>query len=49
VAKAITTLDVISQGRANLGIGTGWFELEQALEHPADARGRAANGKYYRT
>jgi F420-dependent oxidoreductase-like protein len=28
LAKAITTLDVISQGRAILGIGAGWFELE---------------------
>jgi F420-dependent oxidoreductase-like protein len=28
LAKAITTLDVISQGRAILGLGTGWFELE---------------------
>jgi len=28
LAKAITTLDVASQGRAILGIGTGWFELE---------------------
>jgi F420-dependent oxidoreductase-like protein len=28
LAKTITTLDVISQGRAVLGIGTGWFELE---------------------
>ncbi|CAJ1582649.1 LLM class F420-dependent oxidoreductase [[Mycobacterium] wendilense] len=28
LAKAITTLDVISAGRAVLGIGTGWFELE---------------------
>ncbi|MHA7664277.1 LLM class F420-dependent oxidoreductase [Mycolicibacterium sp. HS_4_1] len=28
LAKAITTLDVMSQGRAILGIGTGWFELE---------------------
>jgi F420-dependent oxidoreductase-like protein len=28
LAKAITTLDVVSQGRAVLGIGTGWFELE---------------------
>jgi F420-dependent oxidoreductase-like protein len=28
LAKAVTTLDVMSQGRALLGIGTGWFELE---------------------
>jgi len=28
LAKTITTLDVVSQGRAVLGIGTGWFELE---------------------
>jgi F420-dependent oxidoreductase-like protein len=28
LAKAITTLDVMSRGRAILGIGTGWFELE---------------------
>jgi F420-dependent oxidoreductase-like protein len=28
LAKAITTLDVISQGRAILGLGTGWYELE---------------------
>ncbi|BBY83587.1 LLM class F420-dependent oxidoreductase [Mycolicibacterium pulveris] len=28
LAKTITTLDVISQGRAVLGIGTGWYELE---------------------
>jgi F420-dependent oxidoreductase-like protein len=28
LAKTITTLDVISQGRAILGIGTGWYELE---------------------
>ncbi len=28
LAKAVTTLDVMSQGRAILGIGTGWFRLE---------------------
>jgi F420-dependent oxidoreductase-like protein len=28
LAKTVTTLDVISRGRALLGIGTGWFELE---------------------
>lgn len=28
LAKAVTTLDVVSSGRAVLGMGTGWFELE---------------------
>jgi len=28
LAKAITALDHVSSGRATLGIGTGWFELE---------------------
>ncbi|MEV6772525.1 LLM class F420-dependent oxidoreductase [Nocardia sp. NPDC051030] len=27
-AKTVTTLDVVSSGRAVLGIGAGWFELE---------------------
>ena len=28
LAKTITALDVVSAGRAQLGIGAGWFELE---------------------
>ncbi|PJE21289.1 MAG: LLM class F420-dependent oxidoreductase [Mycobacterium sp.] len=28
LAKEVTTLDVVSAGRAILGIGAGWFELE---------------------
>jgi F420-dependent oxidoreductase-like protein len=28
LAKVVTTLDVVSAGRAILGIGAGWFELE---------------------
>lgn len=28
LAKAVTALDVVSAGRAVLGIGAGWFELE---------------------
>ena len=35
LAKIITTLDHVSNGRATLGIGAGWFELEhQALGFP---------------
>ncbi|MFI0367832.1 LLM class F420-dependent oxidoreductase [Actinomadura sp. 1N219] len=30
LAKAVTTLDVVSNGRAVLGIGAGWFEEEHA-------------------
>jgi F420-dependent oxidoreductase-like protein len=28
LAKEVTTLDIVSGGRAQLGIGAGWFELE---------------------
>jgi F420-dependent oxidoreductase-like protein len=28
LAKTITALDIVSQGRAQLGIGAGWYELE---------------------
>jgi F420-dependent oxidoreductase-like protein len=28
LAKEVTTLDVVSNGRGQLGIGAGWFELE---------------------
>jgi F420-dependent oxidoreductase-like protein len=28
LAKVVTTLDVVSEGRAQLGIGAGWYELE---------------------
>jgi F420-dependent oxidoreductase-like protein len=28
LAKTVTALDVVSNGRAQLGIGSGWFELE---------------------
>ena len=28
LAKIVTTLDVVSNGRAQLGIGAGWFEFE---------------------
>lgn len=28
LAKVVTALDVVSHGRAQLGIGAGWFELE---------------------
>jgi F420-dependent oxidoreductase-like protein len=28
LAKTVTTLDIVSGGRAQLGIGAGWFEME---------------------
>src|SRR3954451_13658394 len=28
LAKILTTLDIVSEGRAQLGIGAGWYELE---------------------
>lgn len=28
LAKTVTTLDIVSEGRAQLGIGAGWYELE---------------------
>ena len=28
LAKTVTTLDIVSKGRAQLGIGAGWYELE---------------------
>lgn len=30
LAKIVTTVDVLSQGRAQLGIGAGWYEREHA-------------------
>lgn len=37
LAKSITTLDHVSGGRAQLGIGSGWFELEhQSFGIPFD-------------
>ncbi|MGA0387904.1 MAG: LLM class F420-dependent oxidoreductase [Ilumatobacteraceae bacterium] len=30
LAKTVTTLDIVSEGRAQLGIGAGWFELEHS-------------------
>lgn len=30
LAKIVTTLDIVSGGRAQLGIGAGWFELEHS-------------------
>jgi len=39
LAKIVTTLDVISQGRAILGIGAAWYDVEHqglGVEYPAD-------------
>ncbi len=52
LAKTVTTLDIVSGGRAQLGIGAGWFELEhdvarlrvRHLHRPLrEARGGAAD------
>ncbi len=39
LAKIVTTLDVISKGRAVLGIGAAWYDVEHqglGVEYPAD-------------
>ncbi len=39
LAKIVTTLDVISQGRAILGIGGAWYDVEHqafGVDYPAD-------------
>jgi len=39
LAKIITTLDVISRGRAVLGIGAAWYDVEHqglGIDYPAD-------------
>jgi alkanesulfonate monooxygenase SsuD/methylene tetrahydromethanopterin reductase-like flavin-dependent oxidoreductase (luciferase family) len=39
LAKIVTTLDVISKGRAILGIGAAWYDVEHqalAVDYPAD-------------
>jgi F420-dependent oxidoreductase-like protein len=39
LAKIVTTLDVISQGRAILGIGAAWYDVEHlalGVEYPSD-------------
>ena len=48
LAKAVTALDVISNGRALLGIGAAWYELEHersASVPAADRALRAARGR----
>ena len=39
LAKMVTTLDVISQGRAILGIGGAWYDVEHrglGVDYPSD-------------
>ncbi len=39
LAKIVTTLDVVSKGRANLGIGAAWYDVEHkalGVDYPPD-------------
>ncbi len=48
-AKILATLDVLSQGRLNLGVGVGWMEEEfQALGAPPFAQRGAVTDEYIR-
>ncbi|MCU1415644.1 MAG: putative oxidoreductase [Microbacteriaceae bacterium] len=46
LAKMVATVDVLSQGRVDLGVGTGWSRVEfraLGVERLFDARGRASD------
>ncbi len=46
-AKALATLDILSQGRVTVGVGTGWLEEEfQALETPPFIERGAVTDEY---
>ncbi len=46
-AKALSTLDILSQGRLTVGVGVGWLEEEfQALETPPFAERGAVTDEY---
>jgi alkanesulfonate monooxygenase SsuD/methylene tetrahydromethanopterin reductase-like flavin-dependent oxidoreductase (luciferase family) len=40
LAKIVTTLDVLSQGRAMLGLGAAWYEREHRALRPCAPAGR---------
>ena len=48
LAKIVTTLDVISRGRAILGIGGAWYDVEHrglGIDFPQEAQGELGNAK----
>ena len=48
LAKTITALDHVSNGRATLGIGAGWFELSTSRWATSSARSPTASRSWKR-
>src|SRR5438876_2789739 len=50
LAREFATLDVISSGRVEIGLGTGWFDRDyQSIGAPFDRAAYASNGSAKRS